>query len=72
MDVCSIFLQVPTYDEDTFPIVRSGEFLGQMNVPCLDGLKVLKVPALGEYDINLESITDLIGEKVNQVTDIHQ
>lgn len=63
IDACSIFLQVPTEDENSFTLICTSDFLNQMSIPSPDSLKVLKVPALREYDINLESITDLIGER---------
>lgn len=62
-DACSVLLQVPTQDKDTFTVFCNGDFLGKMNVPCPDGLKVLKIPALGKHDINFESVADLIGER---------
>ena len=70
-DVCSVFLQVPTQDEDSFTVVRNGEFLGKVNVPCLDGIEVLGVPALCKNDINFEAITNLNGE-VSKVVEIFQ
>lgn len=63
MDVCSVFLQVPTQDEDSFTVICNGELLGKVDVPCPDSIKVLGVPALCEYDINFETITNLIREK---------
>jgi len=64
MDACSVLLQVSTQDEDSFTVLRNGELLGQMSVPCLESLKILDIPALGEHDIDFETIADLIGEKV--------
>jgi hypothetical protein len=64
MGACSVLLQVSTQDEDSFTVLRNGEFLGYLSVPCPDSLKILEVPVLCEYEIDLETITDLIGERV--------
>ena len=64
MDECLIFLQVPTQNEDSFAVFGDGEFLGQMSVPCPDSLEILEVPVLCEYDIDFETITNLIGGRV--------
>ena len=63
MGVCSVLLQVPAQDEDSFTVVGNGELLGKVDVPCLDSLEVLNVPVLCEHDINFETITNLITEK---------
>ena len=60
--MCSVFLQVPTQDEDSFTVVCGGEFLSKLTAPCPDSIKVLKIPVLCKHDINFESITDLIGK----------
>lgn len=60
---CSVFLQVPTEDKDSFAVVCNGELLGKVDVPCPDGIEVLSVSAPCEDDINFETITDLIGGK---------
>ena len=60
--MCSVFLQVPTQYEDSFTVICNGEFLGKVNVPCPNGVKVLSVPALCKHNIDFETITNLIGE----------
>jgi hypothetical protein len=61
-DGCLILLQVPAQDEDSFTVACDGEFLGKVVVSCSDGVKVSDIPILCEHDVNLETITDLIGE----------
>jgi len=70
MDLCSVLLQVPTQDKDSFSVVCNGKLLDEMNVSCSDSVKVLKVPALCENDINLETITDLIRERGGEVSEV--
>jgi len=58
-DVCSVFLQVSTQDEDSFTVVRNGEFLGEVNVPRSDGVEILGISALCEHDIDFKAIANL-------------
>jgi hypothetical protein len=57
--VRSIFLQVPTQNEDPFTVVCNGNFLCKVDIPCPNGFKVLKVPIPGENDVDFETVTDL-------------
>jgi len=54
----SIFLQVPTQNEDPFTVVCNGNFLCKVDIPCPNGFKVLKVPVPGENDVDFETVTD--------------
>lgn len=63
--VRSIFLQVPTQNENPFTVFCDGDFLCKVDVPCLNGFKVLNVPVPGENNVDFETVTDLVngGEK---------
>lgn len=63
----SVFLQVPSQNEDPFTVVCNGDFLCEVGIPCPNGLKVFKVLALGENDIDFEAIADLVEGVVESV-----
>ena len=65
--VRSIFLQVSTQNKDPFALVCNGDFLRQVNVPCPDGFEILKVPVLGQNNVDFKTISDLAnGEEEGQ------
>ena len=67
LSVRSIFLQVPTQNEDPFAIVCNGDFLSKMDVPCPNGFKVLKVSVPGQNNIDFKTVTNLTkGEEKGQ------
>ena len=56
----SIFLQVPTQNEDSFTVVCNGDFLRKVDVSRSNGFEVLKVPVPGENDVDFKTIADLV------------